>query len=133
MAIEEYNGNVEIQSGIVVGNAAGGCYAYGVIASQGYSVLQSGNGCPTAANDLTVTTAAEVIEPLLADHGGLTLTHALVTTGVAVNNHLDGSCLTTEDQRQYARPAGFLCDAGAFGFLAAVVAAQPWVPSAHAQ
>lgn len=51
----------------------------------------------------------------LADNGGPTLTHALLTGSPAIDSGDDGSCPGT-DQRGMARPAGNNCDIGAFEF-----------------
>ena len=52
---------------------------------------------------------------LLANNGGPTLTHALLSGSPAIDAGHNGYCTTT-DQRGVSRPQGAACDIGAFEF-----------------
>ncbi len=90
----------------------------GTLTSLGYNLTNSGAGTPfTATTDLTGT--VPLLGPL-GDHGGGTLTHALLPGSPALDLIPFGvsGCGTdyTQDQRGEARPypAGGACDAGAY-------------------
>ncbi len=59
------------------------------------------------------TALTDILDPALANNGGPTLTHALVTDSPAIDAAGDCSPLGT-DQRGVARPQGLACDIGAF-------------------
>ncbi len=70
-----------------------------------------------ATSDGASSTALSGILSQLADNGGLTMTHALVKGGPAIDLDVeDCSAGLTEDQRGYPRPVGDGCDAGSFEF-----------------
>lgn len=77
--------------------------------SGGHNVVQDASYNPTSS-DLIVSNA--LIGPL-ADNGGPTLTHALLSGSPAVDAADDQSCPAT-DQRGVARPQGPHCDIGSF-------------------
>jgi hypothetical protein len=68
----------------------------------------------TTCGDMLMT-ADPLVGPL-ADNGGNTLTHALLPGSPAIQGAQTGICPAT-DQRGFARPAGGLCDIGAFSWL----------------
>jgi hypothetical protein len=69
-----------------------------------------------ATADGTNTPLASILDPILADNGGPTQTHALPADSPAID--LDAICRTnlTEDQRGYTRPGASDCDTGAFEY-----------------
>ena len=74
-----------------------------------------GSNDGTATSDGTSPTPlSNILNPILADNGGPTMTHALVPGSPAID--LDAACSTglTTDQRGEPRPLGAGCDAGAF-------------------
>ncbi|MBI3246474.1 MAG: hypothetical protein HYZ50_08205 [Deltaproteobacteria bacterium] len=82
---------------------------------------QAFSGFIPGATDLTATSngsdptaLTDILDANLANNGGLTLTHALVTGSPAVNaSPADADCPAT-DQRGVVRPQGAACDIGAF-------------------
>jgi hypothetical protein len=55
-----------------------------------------------------------VLDPMLADNGGPTLTHALVMGSEAIDSVPSGVCAPLTDQRDVTRPQALACDSGAF-------------------
>lgn len=131
-------GTLELANSIVGGNASSATASEdctGTLSSLGYNVVRVNNGC---AGSLIATdqsgTAASPLEPgldPLADNGGPTGTHALVTGSPAIDGGDPADCLGwdpeagadfpfTTDQRSEPRPTdgdgdtGVVCDAGAF-------------------
>lgn len=83
--------------------------AYNILGSNG-----SGNGCPIGANDgVPGGPPSTVLNPTLADNGGPTQTHALVTGSPAIDVAINGA--TTTDQRG-APISGAARDSGAYEF-----------------
>jgi hypothetical protein len=72
----------------------------------------------------------DILNPTLADNGGPTLTHALVSGSPAIDAVATGCPPPDTDQRGFLRPAdgdntpGALCDVGAFEFNAAPAALE---------
>lgn len=89
----------------------------GTITSQGYNLIGDTTGCTltTQATDLLDQNA---MLDSLADNGGDTQTHALLTGSPAINAIPNGTneCGTTvtSDQRGFVRPQGVGCDIGSF-------------------
>lgn len=121
-------GHVTLLASVVSGNSAitGPEIAVnqgGVLIVDGDNVLgvngSAGlDGATPGATDRVPTGAlATVINPTLADNGGNSMTHALVTNGPAYNaiptNTRGCGTSVTVDQRAAPRPAGNGCDAGA--------------------
>jgi hypothetical protein len=96
--------------------------SYNLFGHSGESTAEAFIGFTPSGSDVTATsdggapTALAAILLSLASNGGPTQTHALVTDSPAVD--LDATCGLgmTIDQRGYARPVGFGCDAGAYEF-----------------
>lgn len=111
--------------------AALNCVNDGVFVSLGANVLGDGGNCPTTGpGDLTIdnTTVFTTLLQPLADNGGNTLTHALVTASVANDAANDATCADERvgkvDQRGVVRPQGAHCDIGAYEAAAQPVAAN---------
>jgi CSLREA domain-containing protein len=101
-----------------LGGQAPDCF--GTVTSSGYNLIESTLGCTisgTATGNITGQSAQ--LGPL-ADNGGPTLTHALLSgspaldTGSPVTPGSGGSACEAADQRGIARPQGFACDIGAY-------------------
>ena len=89
----------------------------GTITSQGNNILSTTTDCTVSGGGVTVT------DPLLgplANNGGSTQTHALLTGSPAIDAGNAGGCtdnlgaILTTDQRGFHRPIGSHCDIGAF-------------------
>ncbi|HSF82570.1 MAG TPA: right-handed parallel beta-helix repeat-containing protein [Anaerolineales bacterium] len=107
--------SLAIKNTIVAGAGAGGnCFSNsGVINSGGHN-LESTDTCGLAGTGDLVNT-----NPLLGplqDNGGLTHTHALSVSSLAVNGGDNSGCPAT-DQRGVARPQGAACDIGAYEYI----------------
>jgi hypothetical protein len=59
------------------------------------------------------TTAEITLDPILADNGGPTFTHALLAGSHAIDFNAE-PCAVATDQRGVARPQGAACDTGAY-------------------
>ncbi|MFN8517109.1 MAG: choice-of-anchor Q domain-containing protein, partial [Chloroflexia bacterium] len=115
------NGTVSIFGSIVAGNSAANsadCMVLaGTFTSAGYNVVGSGSDCPTGGTaDATHTGAlGTLLNATLADNGGPTQTHALVTGSAALDRVPTNQCAPIDpDQRGIDRPQGSGCDSGAF-------------------
>jgi beta-glucanase (GH16 family) len=78
--------------------------------SGGHNLVQD-DTCNPVASDLIGIDAG--MDPLLADNGGPTLTHALLAGSPAIDAADDTVCPAT-DQRGVTRPQGAACDIGAY-------------------
>ncbi len=126
---------VQVQNSIIAGNfdtpgnTGGGVKnpdCSGVFTSQGYNLIGRNDGCSGFFNGVNadqVGSGASPINPLLgslANHGGPTQTHTLLTGSPAINagNPLTpgsgGFACDANDQRGIIRPQGSACDIGAF-------------------
>jgi CSLREA domain-containing protein len=120
-----YNGTINIKNTLVGGNkdnSAGTKHldCSGKVTSQGYNLIQSTTGCT-----ITDTTTGNLtgLNPLLgplANNGGPTFTHALLTGSPAIEAGnpaqpgSGGNACAAKDQRGINRPGGLVCDIGAF-------------------
>jgi hypothetical protein len=100
---------IDIAGSIIVGNSSSDCDNQDY-ESAGNNVM--GASCPTVNGDTVANSAAGVLDTNLANNGGLTSTHALVSGSPAIDKGAAG-CPAT-DQRGFARAGA--CDAGAFEF-----------------
>jgi CSLREA domain-containing protein len=122
------NDDVTFANSIVAGNTASGgpgdCDANGsTISEQGHNLMGTPVDCHfTAPGDIT----ADPLLGALANNGGESDTHALLTGSPAINT-ADGSQCPATDQRDLPRPALGGCDLGAFE-----VQAPPPAPPAPA-
>lgn len=129
---------IQVQNSIVAGNfdtpgnAGGGIMnpdCSGTFTTHGYNLIGRNDGCSgfvDGVNGDQVGTGANPIDPqlnVLADHGGPTLTHALLPGSPAINagNPLTpgsgGFACAAADQRGIIRPQGSACDIGAYEFV----------------
>lgn len=101
--------HVMIENSIVAYNISGNCTGIG-LGSGGYNI-EDGTSCNfTDVDDMSST------DPLLgplANNGGLTLTHALLSGSPAIDTAVIETC-TANDQRGVSRPQGPRCDRGAY-------------------
>jgi hypothetical protein len=76
-----------------------------------------GGGFSPGATDIVPTVPlSDILDPMLADNGGPTLTHALVTGSPAIDaSPVDSHC-PAADQRNVCRPQGAACDIGSFEY-----------------
>ena len=107
-------GEAEVVASVI----EGGCAQYGDDASMtsgGYNVVAGSDACGFGdATDQVGVTSEELALGPLSDNGGPTMTHALLPGSVAVDVIPAPMCEVAEDQRGEPRPAGGMCDVGAF-------------------
>lgn len=104
-------GLAESAYSIIADNPSGGDCAGSGISSHGYNLDSDGTCGFTNPDDLPNTNPH--LGPL-ADNGGETFTHALLTGSPAIDHiHLE-ECVLSTDQRDVARPQGDKCDVGAY-------------------
>jgi hypothetical protein len=117
---------VTLKNSIVAGNlnengAPDDCGSAGGIGivSEGYNLVGSGTGCPAGGTgDLTTSNVSSVLNTNLADNGGPTPAHALITGSPAINAGnpatpgSGGTACELADQRTFVRPDR--CDIGAY-------------------
>jgi hypothetical protein len=108
---------VTVQNSIVADNGDYNCQIEGdptvaVLTSLGDNVFTDGS-CAPAGSDQTVADAGV---HALADNGGPTKTHALLSGSPAIDAADNAVCPAT-DQRGVVRPQGTGCDVGAFEFM----------------
>jgi hypothetical protein len=99
---------------------------YGITTSGGYNIESPGDTCGFGqTGDQSGVTAEQLNLGPLADNGGPTLTHALLSGSVAIDRIPRGECVDanaeplTTDQRGVTRPQGTACDVGAVEMEAA--------------
>ena len=108
--------SISIKNSLVVNSAAGNnCVNDGGT----FTALGVNFATDASCAGFTQTTAGGINLGPLADNGGPTQTHALLSGSVAIDAALDctlsdGATPVTQDQRGQARPAGAECDSGAF-------------------
>ena len=84
----------------------------GVAASDGYNIESPGNTCGFDQETDQVSVSADDLKfAELADNGGPTMTHALLSGSVAIDVIPADMCEVTEDQRGFPRDS--MCDVGA--------------------
>lgn len=100
----------------------------GTLTGEGYSLLGSTTGCTLTGNLAGFRIGVAPFIGPLADNGGSTLTHALLSSSVAVDGGEPTGCLNheavtlTTDQRDFIRPVDgdgdrtARCDIGAFEY-----------------
>ncbi len=115
-----------IKKSIIAGNTANNCSGGG-FTSLGYN-LSSDSSCALAvAGDMSNTVA---LLGVLADNGGPTPTHALLSGSPAIDAAGPGCARPATDRRGVARPQGAACDIGAYE-RETVNAAPTFTPPAH--
>ena len=114
------NGGLDNRGEATVTNSVidGDCFQFGddaATVSGGYNIVGGKDTCgfvePTDVVD--VSSSALALGPL-SDNGGPTMTHALLPGSVAIDAIPELMCEAFEDQRGEPRPAGGMCDVGAF-------------------
>ena len=140
-AIDNFGGTVTLDFSTLTGNTAnagGGIGSDGTVTVKNSLIVNtiSGGNCDidggSTLNSLgvnfatdsscagfTETTQGGINLGALADNGGETQTHALLSESVAIDaatdcTLVDGTTPVTEDQRGVSRPLGPECDSGAF-------------------
>lgn len=89
------------------------------ITSQGFNIFGSVTGCPITATTGDLLSTAPMLTPL-ADNGGPTFTHALLTGSPAINAGNPAGCVDQfgnalqQDQRGMPRVSNARCDIGAY-------------------
>jgi CSLREA domain-containing protein len=113
-------GTFTLKNNIIVGNTgASGSDCVGTFTSSGGNVFGSSGGCTAGGSDTTATSASSVLNTTLANNGGLTKTHRLITGSPALDF---GSGCEATDQRGVTRPidgngdSSAICDAGSYEF-----------------
>jgi len=98
--------------------------------TQAFSGFSPGGSDINATSNGINTPLSSILNPTLADNGGPTLTHALVSGSPAIDAVTTGCPPPLTDQRGFLRPAdgdttpGALCDIGSFEFNAAPAALE---------
>ena len=101
----------------ILATAGPGCI--GGFTSAGHNLLQSASGCTIVGDPTGNVLGVDPFLGPLADHGGLTHTHALATGSPALDAGSPaapgsgGGACEAGDQRGVARPVGGRCDIGA--------------------
>lgn len=113
--VNNFNGTVSLYNTILannidMGGEAPDCAA--VITSQDHNLIEVDLGCDVVGSTGNDLSGDPALSPL-ADHGGPTLTHALLPGSPAVDAADNQSCPET-DQRGAIRPQGAACDIGAY-------------------
>ena len=121
-------GSVTLNNTIIVGNSGGAaredCFGSG-ITSLGHNLVGIGTGCPTGGTDDVTASLSSAKLAALADNGGTTETHALLSGSPAIDAGnpatpgSGGNACESADQRGTSRLQGAACDIGAFEFVAA--------------
>jgi predicted outer membrane repeat protein len=96
---------------ILANNAVDDCYSEAglTVANNVNNLVEINTSCGTAFSTADPNLGA------LADNGGKTKTHALLSGSPAIDTGNDTNCLTT-DQRELTRPSGTHCDIGAYEY-----------------
>ena len=116
---EELEGGIDVKNSIVGNSTAGGdCVNFGTFNASGDDFDTDGT-CAALAGAFTQVTSGQLALGPLADNGGPTFTHALLTGSVAIDaaadcTLLDDTTPVTVDQRGVSRPQQAACDAGSF-------------------
>jgi hypothetical protein len=106
---------LNLDDSIIANNVTEGCFlapfGAGAVAinSLGHNVFTDGTCYPVGSDQIVASAGLDS----LADNGGPTLTHALLTGSPAIDAADDAVCPAT-DQRGVARPQGAGCDVGAY-------------------
>jgi uncharacterized repeat protein (TIGR01451 family) len=115
---DSYTGTINITNTILAANRVGAtandCFlASGILNSGGYNLVRAPDvSCLfSATGDVT---GSDPLLDILADNGGDTLTHALLSGSHAIDAVPQAQCALTTDQRGSPRPQGPDCDIGAY-------------------
>ena len=110
------SGVVDLVNTIIANNQsdAGSPDCSGPLTSLGYNLISASSGCAITATVGDKFNVNARIRPL-ADNGGFTQTHALLSESPAINAGSNTVC-PASDQRDVIRPQGGICDIGAYEF-----------------
>jgi hypothetical protein len=122
--VTNYSGNLTLARNLISGNTAPigqevSNVGSGTVVTDNYNLFGHNTiggavGFTLGTTDIVPSQALSEILAPLADNGGPTLTHALVTDSPAIDaSPTDADCPAT-DQRGVSRPQGTACDIGAF-------------------
>ena len=122
--IWNFGGTTSLKNTIVSGNTAPTTSddCAGTITSLGHNIASDASCAFAGAGDINST------DPLLgplADNGGPTMTHALLSGSPAIDGVPLAFCTVTTDQRGVPRPQGPDCDIGAFELETCSLIAPP--------
>jgi hypothetical protein len=107
-------GTIDLRSTILASNeGADGVDCYGEIASGGFNLIGSLQGCSLFSQTSDVTNKPAKLGTL-GDHGGPTKTITLLKGSNALNAIPKSACKTKEDQRGVKRPQERRCEIGAW-------------------
>lgn len=139
--IFDFYGDLFLNRSLITGNHATSGYGEvhnvsGTVYTNNFNVVGYGNSSRSnislGPSDLVpVGAVTTVLNPTLANNGGPTLTHALVSSSIAIDTSPNGDCaaspISGQDQRGYIRnadgngiPSTHECDTGAYEFGATV-------------
>jgi len=127
----EAGGTVTLENTILAGNSsnwANDCG--GTIGTSGYNLIGDTSFCGFTPTTGDIYDIDPRLDPL-ANNGGLTPTHALLSTSPAIDSGNDATCFST-DQRDYSRPVDgdqdstATCDMGAFEYVPPTFPDVPW-------
>jgi len=116
------NGTVNIMNTIVANNTDGNGRndCAGTLISRGYNLIEDASTCTINGDTTGNITGSDPSLGPLADNGGPTETHALLTGSPAIDQIPSGTngcgSTYTSDQRGAARPYNTTCDIGAFEY-----------------
>jgi cysteine-rich repeat protein len=115
--------NIFLKNSIIAGNEDAGGESpdcNGAVSSQDFNLFGATAGCTIAGTTTHNVTGQAALLGLLADNGGPTFTHALLSDSPALDAGDPTGCIDenddplTTDQRGFDRPVGSACDIGAF-------------------
>jgi len=127
----EAGGYVSIKNTIIAGNNGGfAADCNNTITSSGYNLIGNTDGCTFTPTTGDIINVDPKLGPL-ANNGGPTQTHALLSTSPAIDTGNNLSCEST-DQRGISRPVDgdqdstATCDMGAFEYVPPTFPDVPW-------
>jgi len=106
----------EIYNGMVVNAGDNNLFGHGgeTNAQAFFGFTPYGTDISATSDGTLPTPLTDILNPILADNGGSTWTHVLVTGSPAIDAINPANCLFDTDQRGMARPQGAGCDIGAY-------------------
>jgi uncharacterized repeat protein (TIGR01451 family) len=118
-AIRIFNGAVTLSGSILANSTANyDCYYSNPITDGGHNLVEDGS--------CSFPLGGDPVLGVLANNGGSTFTHALLSGSPALDAIPPGSCTATVDQRDYSRPKGAGCDIGAYEAVTEVWVDDDW-------
>lgn len=107
---------LKLTNTLITGNQSYACDHWtgaNVLTSGGHNLVQDNTCNASGTPDATDIITTNALTGALADNGGPTWTHALLSGSPAINAGDDAACPAT-DQRGIARPQGAHCDIGSY-------------------